>query len=157
MTVATFSAGASTAPLPRLAPGWVRPPARHADLLRQAVRFLVVGSAGTSAYLAVYLLLGTVAGAQLANAAAVVATTAASTEANRRWTFTSSAGALRAQVQSTVVIVVNTALTASALDALHTAVPAPSQPLELAVLLTAGAVGGVLRFTALRTWVFRAR
>ncbi|HEX6853826.1 MAG TPA: glycosyltransferase [Streptosporangiaceae bacterium] len=125
---------------------------------RQLARFVVVGAASTAGYVALYLLLRTVAPAQLANAVSLLVTAVASTAANRRLTFgvRGRAGAVRHQARGLAAFGAGLALTAAALAGLHAAVPQPGRALEMAVLITASLVATVLRFALYRGWVFRS-
>jgi putative flippase GtrA len=126
-------------------------------LLRQVVRFALVGVASTLAYLLLYLSLRAALSAQLANALALLTTAVANTAANRRWTFAvrGAARAVRQQLQGLAVFAFALAVTAGALGALHAAAPGAPRALEVAVLVTANLLATVLRFLLLRGWVFK--
>jgi putative flippase GtrA len=133
-------------------------PARS-RLPRQLAGFVLVGVASTLAYLALYLALRGALPAQVANAAALLATAVANTAANRRWTFAvrGRARAVRHQLQGLAVFGFALAVTAGALAGLHAAAPRPPRALEVAVLVAANLFATVLRFVLLRGWVFRPR
>jgi putative flippase GtrA len=126
------------------------------SLPRQLVRFAAVGVASTLVYLLLYVLLSGPIGAQGANLAALLATAVANTAANRRLTFGIRGGrhAARSQFEGLAVFGIGLALTSSALAAMHWAVATPSRAVELAVLVAANLTVTVLRFLALRGWVF---
>jgi putative flippase GtrA len=126
------------------------------SLPRQLVRFAAVGVASTLVYLLLYVLLSSPIGAQGANLAALLATAVANTAANRRLTFGIRGGrhAARSQFEGLAVFGIGLALTSSALAAMHWAVATPSRAVELAVLVAANLTVTVLRFLALRGWVF---
>ena len=134
------------------------PGAGTGGLRRQAVVFAAVGAVSTAAYLALYLLLRSVAPAQLANAASLLITAVANTAANRRFTFglRGRGGATRHQVRGLAAFGEGWALTAAALAGLHATVPAPGRALEVAVLVVASLAAAAVRFALYRGWVFRA-
>ena len=129
---------------------------RPDGLVRQIVRFGVIGIASTLAYVAIYLLLRGSVGAQVANAIALVVTAVANTAANRRVTFgvRGRAGWLRHQLQGFGVFVVALALTSGSLVALHLLSATPPRAVEVAVLIVANAAATLIRFLLLRGWVF---
>jgi putative flippase GtrA len=128
-------------------------------LLRQLVRFSVIGAVSTLAYLLLFLACRAPLGAQGANLFALLATAIANTAANRRLTFgiTGRAKAGRHQLQGLAVFGLGLALTAGSLAGLRTLHPAPHRGLELTVLVAANLAATVLRFVLLRGWVFRSR
>jgi putative flippase GtrA/glycosyltransferase involved in cell wall biosynthesis len=124
-------------------------------LARQVVRFGAVGVASTLAYLLLYVLLHPAVGPQVANFLALGSTAVANTAANRRWTFgIRGSGAGTHQLQGLLVFGAALALTSGSLALLH-ATADPGRLLELTVLVTANLAATVLRFVALRGWVFR--
>ncbi|VXA94133.1 bifunctional glycosyltransferase family 2/GtrA family protein [Nocardioides sp. AX2bis] len=122
----------------------------------QLAVFLVVGVLSTLAYAVLYLVLRDPAGAQVANVLALLLTAAVNTAANRRFTFgvRGPERALRHQAGGLVVLGVGLAVTSLALAALH-ATTSTSAVLEVVVLTAANLAVTVLRFVALRHWVFR--
>ena len=122
----------------------------------QVVRFAAIGVASTIAYLLLFVALRGSAPAQLANAAALLATAVANTAANRRFTFSVRAreGRLRHQAQGLAIFGAALAVTSGALAALHAAAPHPSRLLEASVLVAANVFATGLRFVLFRTWVF---
>jgi putative flippase GtrA len=137
-----------TDPVPGVPPG----------LVGQLVRFAVVGVLSTLAYLAIFVLLRAVIGAQPANLCALLLTAVANTAANRRVTFgIRGAGATRAQLQGLVVFGLGLTLTSGSLWGLHAVTGTPSRTAEVALLLAANAAATLLRFVLFRGWVFRAR
>ena len=151
LPVAELRAQIGRQPLPDPVPGV------PAGLVSQLLRFAAVGVLSTLAYLAIFVLLRGVVGAQPANLAALLLTAVANTAANRRLTFgIRGGGAARAQLQGLVVFSLGLALTSGALWGLH-AVTTPSRTTEVALLLTANAAATLLRFLLFRGWVFRPR
>ncbi|MFJ2818624.1 GtrA family protein [Streptomyces sp. NPDC087294] len=133
-----------------------RPPER--PLLRQAVRFGVVGAACVLLQLALYTLLRTRLPPLPANFAALLVCTVVNTEANRRFTFAADrSSAARTQAQGLLVLAAYSLLTSGALVLLRAVVATPPRRLELAALVVSSAVGTVGRFVVLRLWVFRHR
>ncbi|GAA1644333.1 glycosyltransferase [Catellatospora bangladeshensis] len=128
-------------------------------LLRQVVRFGLVGVASTLAYLLLFALLRPSLGAQGPNLLALLLTAVANTAANRRLTFgvRGSADALRHQVQGLAVFAVGLLLTSGSLALLHTVTAVPASGVELGVLVAANLAATLVRFTLLRAWVFRVR
>ena len=125
-------------------------------LVRQVVRFAVIGVLSTAAYVLLYLALRAGLGAQGANAVALLATAVANTAANRRLTFgvRSARHRLRHQVQGLGVFGVGLALTSGALAALGALAPGAGRLPEVAVLVGANVTATVVRFVLLRAWVF---
>jgi putative flippase GtrA len=129
------------------------------SLLRQAVRFTVIGVASTIAYLLLFLALHHAVGAQAANLAALLLTAVANTAANRRFTFgvRGSGGAARHQIEGLVVFGIALAITSGSLAVLHLMTSQPHRAVELAVLVGANLTATAIRFVLLRGWVFHPR
>src|SRR5664279_2463660 len=88
------------------------------SLLRQALRFGVIGVLSTLAYLLLFLGFRVPLGAQAANFVALLLTAVANTAVNRRFTFgVRGQGAMRHQVQGLLVFGLGLALTSGALGA----------------------------------------
>jgi len=132
-------------------------PGVPAGMTRQVVRFAAIGIISTLAYLALFVLLRTVAGAQLANLLALSLTAVANTAANRRLTFgiRGRADAVKHQFQGFGIFLLGLAITSGSLALLHLSSAEPSTPVELTVLIAANLVATVVRFLLLRGWVFR--
>lgn len=124
----------------------------------QVARFVMIGLASTLAFVGVYSALRVVAPAQLANLIALVTTAVANTAANRRFTFgvVGRNDALRHHLQGLGVVAAGLALTGGALAVLHAVAPSASHGLEVVVLIAANLATTVIRFIALRVWVFAA-
>lgn len=126
------------------------------SLLRQAVRFGVVGIASTVAYVVLFMLLRGWVGAQWANLVALLLTAIVNTAANRRFTFgvADRRGLIRHHAEGLIVFGVALTITSGALAVLHATVQAPHHLVELTVLVVANLLGTVVRFVLLRGWVF---
>jgi len=122
----------------------------------QVAMFAMVGVASTIAYAVLYLLLRGPLSAFGANLLALVLTTLANTAANRRLTFgvRGRHHAVRHHVRGLVVFGIGLGVTSGALWLLH-ATGHTHHGAEVVVLTVANLVVTVLRFVAMRTWVFR--
>lgn len=125
-------------------------------LVPQLIRFAAVGTACTLFHLLLYSLLRPAAGAQAANALALLASAVANTAANRRLTFgvRGRAGALRHQFKGLAAFLAGLALTSGSLAVLHRAAPGADPRAELLALVAANLTATLLRFLLLRAWVF---
>lgn len=125
------------------------------------VRFGVVGVASTLLHLGLFVLLASGAGlaSQAANVTALLLATVANTWANRRWTFgiRGSEGSLRHHAQALLVFAGTWAMTAGALGALHAGWPDTPVAVETVVIGVANVVATVVKFVAMRTWIFAER
>ncbi|MFI8219345.1 glycosyltransferase [Streptomyces sp. NPDC085932] len=130
-----------------------------AGLARQAVRFAAVGAASTLFHLLLYTAFRPAAGAQAANALALLASAVANTAANRRLTFgvRGRGGALRHHLKGLAAFLIGLSLTSGSLAALHHGAPGAGHRVELATLITANLAATLLRFLLFRAWVFPAR
>ncbi len=143
-------------PVQELRESFGRPGSARTGLVPQAVRFGVVGVISTLAYLLLFLALHASFGGQAANFVALAVTAVGNTAANRRYTFAvrGRQGVLQHQLQGLLVFLLALAVTSGSLFALH-ALSQPSRTWELLALVGANLVATVLRFVALRGWVFR--
>lgn len=125
-------------------------------MVGQLVRFALIGVLSTLAYLALYLILQSMVGAQAANFLALLITTIANTAANRAFTFgvRGSTGAVTHQFQGLLIFGFGLLITSGSLFALHHWAPTAPIPLELFVLVLANLLATLARFVGLR-WVFR--
>ena len=125
----------------------------------QVALFVVVGVFSTLAYAVLYVLLRGVLGAFWANALALVLTAFANTAANRRVTFgvQGREHALRHQLQGLVILAVGLVVTSGSLWLLHAATSTPGRWTEVVVLTVANLAVTVMRFVAMRVWVFARR
>ena len=124
----------------------------------QVGMFALIGAASTAAYALLYLLLRGATGALTANLLALVPTAVANTAANRRVTFglTGRAGRWRHQAKGLAVLAAGAVVTSGSLWALHRTGD-HGQVVEVAVLTVANLAVTVMRFVAMRTWVFTRR
>lgn len=118
---------------------------------QQLLRFTCVGVVSTAVYAVLYLMLRSLVGPFTANALALLLTAVGNTAANRRLTFgvRGSSGALGDHVVGLLAFAAGLALTSAALAGLH-AFSEPAQAAELVVLMTANALGTLLRFVVLK-------
>jgi len=119
----------------------------------QAAMFVLVGVFSTLAYALLYLGLRQAIAPMAANVLALALTAIANTAANRRFSFgvRGRRDALRHQMQGLLVFAVGVAFTSCALMLL----PSGTHPvLEVAVLTVTNLVVTVLRFVAMRWWIF---
>ncbi|CAL9643613.1 bifunctional glycosyltransferase family 2/GtrA family protein [Streptomyces sp. Tu 3180] len=125
-------------------------------LVRQLLRFAAVGVASTLFYLLLYTGLRPAAGAQAANALALLISAVANTAANRRLTFgvRGRRGVLRHQLKGMAAFLVGLALTSGSLAVLHRTAPDADPRVELLTLVLANLAATLLRFLLLRAWVF---
>jgi putative flippase GtrA len=139
--------------------GSSRMSAAPGSLLRQAVRFTVIGVASTIAYLLLFVALHHAVGAQAANLLALLLTAVANTAANRRFTFgvRGAVGAASHQIEGLVVFGIALAITSGSLAVLHLMMSQPHRAVELAVLVGANLTATAIRFVLLRGWVFHPR
>jgi putative flippase GtrA len=152
---------------------WVEDPDSRVDVLRTALddlrgmvrvgrqlpSFAAIGVVSTVAYLALYWLLRTQAGAMVANAVALLVSALANTAANRRWTFGVRGGRarLRQHLEGLAVFGLGLALTSGALWLLELVAGDAGRAAEMAALVAANAAASLLRFILLRSWVFHPR
>jgi putative flippase GtrA len=128
------------------------------SLLRQAIRFTVVGVASTLGYLGLFLSCRGTMGVQAANLLALLVTAVLNTAANRRFTFgVSGIGFVRQQLQGLLVFAVGLGLTSGSLAVLDLISTDPPRVVEVVVLVAVNLASTVLRFVLLREWVFATR
>jgi putative flippase GtrA len=129
--------------------------AQRGRLGMQVGIFLVIGALSTAAYAVAYLALRTPMGPLWANFTALLVTAVANTAANRRFTFgvRGPRDAVRHQVQGLLLFGAGLAATTGSLAVLH-ASGSTNRALEVTVLSVANLAVTVLRFVAMRLWVF---
>jgi putative flippase GtrA len=120
--------------------------------------FALVGLASTIAYAGLYLALRGATGPFTANLLALLLTAIANTAANRRLTFgiRGREGAVGHQLRGLIVFAIGLGVTSSSLWLLHRS-GSSSQWAEVVVLTVANLVVTVMRFVAMRGWVFVRR
>jgi putative flippase GtrA len=124
----------------------------------QVAMFALVGAASTVAYAVLFLLLRLTMSSFSANLLALLVTAVANTAANRRLTFgvRGRDGALGHQLRGLIVFAIGLGVTSGALWLLH-ASGSRSGGVEVAVLTVANLAVTVMRFVAMRAWVFARR
>jgi putative flippase GtrA len=129
--------------------------AQRGRLGMQVGLFLVIGVCSTLAYALLFLALSSVMGSMGANFFALLITAVANTAANRRFTFgvKGPQDAVRHQVQGLALFAAGLALTSGSLAVLH-ASGSTNRALEVTVLTVANLAVTVLRFLAMKLWVF---
>ncbi|MCW2846795.1 MAG: sugar translocase [Marmoricola sp.] len=120
--------------------------------------FLAIGVCSTLAYAVLFLLLSAGMSSGWANFTALLLTAIANTTANRRFTFgvKGPRDAVRHQVQGLVIFAIGLAVTSGALALLHS-LGSAHRGAEVVVLTTANLGVTVLRFVAMKLWVFARR
>ena len=127
---------------------------------RELVVFAVVGGATTIVHLGGFVALRLAVGApQAANAVALLVAAVTNTWANRRWTFgiRGRAGVARHQVQGLVVFALTLAMTSGGLGLLGRLAPGVPTWVETVVVAVTTAAATVVKFVAMRSWVFGVR
>jgi putative flippase GtrA len=123
----------------------------------QSLLFALIGIVSTVAYGCLYLCLRPVMPAQAASAGALLVTAVVNTSANRRMTFGISTPEHRWRHQAQALLVLGAGLvaTGTALSVVDR-VAGPGHPVtEIAVLTVANLLVTVVRFAAMRVWIFR--
>lgn len=148
---------AGTLPVDEIASRIGRCPHR-AGPTRQVGRFATVGAVSTVVHLGSFALLRTsLDSSQLANLVALLGATVVNTALNRRWTFgIRGGGSLRHQAQGLVLFAATWGLTAGALGLLHLVMSSPGTVLATDVVAGGTAASTVVRFVAMRSWMFRS-
>lgn len=124
----------------------------------QLAMFALVGVGSTLAYALLYLLLRGPFPAFAANLLALLLTAVANTAANRRLTFgvRGRSGVLGHQLRGLLVFAIGLGVTSGSLWLLQST-GADSRTAEVVVLTVANLVVTVMRFVAMRSWVFVRR
>jgi glycosyltransferase involved in cell wall biosynthesis len=125
-------------------------------LATRVVRFALIGVISTIAYALLFLALRPELGAPWANGVALALTAIANTHANRHITFgvRGSRGLLTQHVGGALAFLFALCLTDGALALLSSLDPHPAHWLEVTVLVAASVLATVVRYLALRSWVF---
>lgn len=124
----------------------------------QLIRFGLVGAVGTLINAVIFLVLRQWWGALPADLVALVLSTLIGTEINRHFTFgaTRSTHPWRAHVQNGATVVFYACCSSAVLLLLSAMVTDPSALLETSAVSVASVFGGLVRFAAMRYWVFSA-
>lgn len=151
---------------------WIDDPDSRVDVVQTAVddlrgiarlilgtrvpTFLAIGVASTAAYALLFLMLRGAMSAGWANAAALALTAIGNTQANRRLTFKvrGNADLGRHHLQGSAVFVLTLALSTGVLGLLHALWASPPLLIELGALTAANLLATIVRYLALRNWVF---
>jgi len=125
-------------------------------LATRVVRFALIGVISTIAYALLFLALRPELGAPWANAVALALTAIANTHANRHITFgvRGSRGLLTQHAGGALAFLFALCLTDGALALLSSLDPHPAHWLEVTVLVAASVLATIVRYLALRAWVF---
>jgi putative flippase GtrA len=138
-----------------LTPAFPRLPRVDAAVVRQLVRYGVVGVLGTAVSALLYLLFRVWWDAVPANLAALVLSTVASTEANRRFTFRGvPTDRVREYLQNAGTVAFYAVYSSAVLLLLDALVDDPTALQESVTVAAASVLGGLARFAVLRNWVF---
>lgn len=150
----------------REAQGLIRALSLSADRLRQLLtgagtlvqlgRFSAVGLVSSALYAVAFVGLSASLGSLGANLVAMVASTVLANELHRRLTFHASAevGWLRTQLQGGSLAIVGMVTSSLALLSLDSALPSAGWLLQVLMLGAVSGGIGLVRFAALRAWVF---
>ncbi len=125
--------------------------------IAQLTRFGSVGLISSLLYALTFLTFGSL-GSLAANVLGMATSTLVANELHRRLTFRASAavGWLRAQLQGGGLAVVGLLATSLALLALQAAAPDAGWPVQVLLIGAITGAIGLVRFAALRAWVFAA-
>ena len=139
-------------------PGFPRLPRVDAEVVRQLMRYGVVGALGTAVSTVLYLVFRVWWDAVPANLAALVLSTVLSTEVNRRFTFDGAAADRARECRRTPARSRSTPSTArSSCSCSSRVVVDPTALQESLAVAGASVVGGLSPFVLLRNWVFGGR
>ncbi|MDF1489737.1 GtrA family protein [Tessaracoccus caeni] len=131
-------------------------PTRRLDksMVRQATRFAAMGLASSILQAGIYLLVRVVASASISSAVSLILSTMANTAMNRAVTFDvkQSRGTLVSQLQGVVLLGITWGFQQIGLALIEPL--ALSTNLEAVAVVLCGMLGGVLRFTLMRVWMF---
>ena len=142
-------------------PGFVLPASLRAHLrlhptMGQLARYALVGGAGTSLTVVLFLVARPWLDAVPANIVAIIVSTVATTEANRRFTFCAEGGhRWRTLLQNVGTVVFYAFYSSAVLMLLSAVVSKPTELMESAAVAAASVVGGLARFTVMRLWEFK--
>ncbi len=130
------------------------PPASM-PLRGQLARFAAVGGLCTVIQLGLFAVLDQLMPGQAANLVSLVLSTIVNTTLNRRWTFAvSGRGAFAQQAQAFAVFLLTWGATAGGLGLLDELWPDASTAVRVVALALATGLSTVVRFVAMRRWIF---
>lgn len=124
----------------------------------QLIRFASIGLASTVLHLGLFAVLLRVGlGSQLANGLSLVVATIANTAANRAWTFgvTGRDRVVTHHGQALLIFGITWAATSAALWLMAVVAPGTGAAGQTVVVAIANALSTVVRFVAMRGWIFR--
>ncbi len=148
-------AGATVALVPAIEiPGSWRARLRLRPTLRQLGRYALIGGAGTLLNVLLFLVARVWLSAVPANLVAVVLSTLATTEANRRFTFHGERHRWRTLLQNVGTVAFYAFYGSAVLMLLDTLVASPTQLMESVAVAGASLFGGIARFAVMRLWAF---
>jgi len=128
-----------------------------AGVIGQVWRFAGVGLASTALHLGLFAwLAAALPSAQTANLLALLVATVANTAANRRWTFglRGRQGLGRQHLQALAVFGLTWAMSSLALLLVGSVTASPGAALQTAAIAVANIAATVVRFVAMRQWIF---
>ncbi|GAB3510954.1 GtrA family protein [Amycolatopsis cihanbeyliensis] len=129
-------------------------PARR-EFGRHAAWYVAAGAATTGLQALLFLALRQPLGSHPANLLAIAVTTLANTEFHRRVTFAGAASPTgRRYLQAVLTFAFYAGYGAAVLFTLHAVAPQAGAVAESVAVAAASLAGGVIRFLALRSWVF---
>jgi putative flippase GtrA len=139
--------------------GVVQPITRRSvrELVSSLSRFAIVGTTTTGLYAGLYLLAEELMPLLAANLVAMTLSTIVSTEWHRSWTFQSDRRGIRTQFEAGLVTTVTYFMTSGALLGLERWSPDAGELAQVAAIVGATTVAGLVRYVLLRVWVFARR
>jgi putative flippase GtrA len=129
---------------------------RSHPTIGQLGRYALVGGAGTSLTVVLFLVARPWLDAVPANLVAIVVSTVATTEANRRFTFGAEGGhRWRTLLQNVGTVAFYAFYSSAVLMLLNAVVGRPTELMESAAVAAASVIGGLARFAVMRLWEFK--
>lgn len=130
-------------------------PTPERGVRQQFALYVLAGTAATAAHALLFLLLRDVLGAYPANLLAIVVSATANVEFHRHVTFRGQDSSLfRRLVAIAMTVLYDATYSTAGLLLLQVFVPDPSATQQTATIVAAAAIGGLVRFMLLRSWVF---
>jgi putative flippase GtrA len=132
------------------------PPVRR--LREQFAFYVLAGTLATAAHAGLFLLFRGLLGAYPANVLAIVIAATANVEFHRHVTFRGKeSNPFRRLVAIGLTVLYDATYSTGGLLLLQVFVPDPSATQQAATIVAAAAIGGLVRFMLLRSWVFYRR